>query len=100
MSDQPSTLPVGGKIGNDDVRARNRAHEHFTDWATGDGAKVLFFLSKTPRDPSQLWVYVDGKRMRPNDRATAYDFALSGNRVTFAVAPAAGKAITFDQVSS
>lgn len=81
-------LPVAGKIGDDDQQARNRTHRHYIEWFIGDGATLEFVLSKTPANVSQLMVFVAGLLMRPNDRATVYDYALNGARVKFTVAPA------------
>jgi len=80
-------IQQGGKIGGTEQQKRNRTHQHYQDWAIGNGVKTVYWLTKTPRDTSQLAVYVNGLRKRPKERATAYDFSLSENRVTFVVAP-------------
>lgn len=58
-------------------------------WAVGDGVKTVFFLDKVPTHSKGLWVFVNGLRFRPADRATPYDYSVSGNRVTFTAAPGA-----------
>ena len=78
----------------------SRTHTHTVQWATGDGTTKVFHLAKTPANPSQLKVFVAGLLKRPNDRGTAYDYALSGSTVTFTAAPANLAAIAFDQVAA
>lgn len=91
-------IPTAGKIGDNDQQARNRTHQHKQDWFTGDGAKTRFALSFTPRDVTQMAVYVSGLRMRPKDRGTAYDFALDGSVLVLVVAPAIAANICVDEV--
>lgn len=98
MIGSPEQIPVAGKIGDDPSQARNRTHQHFTNWFTGDGSKTRFALSFTPRDVSQVMAYVDGLRKRPADRGTAYDFLIDGSVIVFTVAPANTKAVCVDGV--
>jgi hypothetical protein len=94
------TIPQTTRSANQGAQSQARTHQHYQDWATGDGVKTLYFLTKTPRDVSQLAVYVNGARKRPKDRATAYDFSLSSNNVLFVVAPPNGQYVCFDIISS
>jgi hypothetical protein len=100
MATAPSTIPIGGKIGDDDQQAWQRTHQHYTTTAVGDGATVLFPLPKTPSNASQLMVYVSGLRMTASNRGTANDYTIKGSTIVFAVAPAMSAPITFDLISS
>lgn len=97
MMDSQTVSPAQGA--NQGAQSKQRAHQHYQDWFTGDGVKTRFALSHTPRDVSQLAVYVAGLRKRPKDRATAFDFSLAGSVVVFVAAPAAAANIVVDLVS-
>jgi len=90
-------------------RASNRMHQHYQQWFTGDGAKTEFLLTRTIGRPEDVAVYVDGLRMRPKDRGTAYDFKIRGhsagyagekNAITFTAAPANGDYVCVDIIST
>jgi hypothetical protein len=97
-------LPVAqpAKGANQGAQQTQRAHQHYQQWATGDGVKTRFALTKTPRDVTQIAVYVAGLRKRPAERGVAFDFSLvNGNGVVlFVAAPAAAANICFDVVST
>ena len=94
------TLPQSGKIGDDPQPRGNRTHQHYRDTAVGDGAKTVFFLSKSPTNDAQCHVYVSGLLKTPSASGTANDYTLSGNKVTFVAAPALNAPISFLMVSS
>lgn len=91
-------LPVAGKIGDDNQQARNRTHVHYQDYFTGDGSQTRFALSHTPRDTTQMAVYVAGLRLTPKIRATAYDFAMDGSVLVLTAAPSIGVHILVDEI--
>lgn len=98
MKDDVTVAPAKGA--NQGNEARQRAHQHYTEWFTGDGVKTRFALAKTPRDDTQIAVYVAGLRKRPAARGVAFDFSLSGgNTVVFVAAPAAAANICVDHVN-
>lgn len=90
MKEIAQEIPQTSQSANQGAQPRTRTHQHYSERANGTGAKVLFALGHTPRDVTQLAVYVGGLRMRPKSRAVANDYSLFENRVTFVVAPAAG----------
>lgn len=90
---------TGGRVEGSVQQVGNRLHSQNTQWEVGDGAKTLFFLAKKPRNADGLLVFVGGALKRPADRGTAYDYTLSDNRVTFAVAPGAAVNIAFHVAS-
>lgn len=92
----PSTVKIGGES----TALPSRSHEHRQVWFTGDGTTTQYALDWTPRDVSQIAVYVAGARQRPADRGTAYDFSLTGSTITFSSAPAGSAAICIDEVTS
>lgn len=92
------TTPVAGKIGDDEQTARNRTHQHFQDYFTGNGSKTRFALAHTPRDTTQMAVYVSGLRKLPKLLAAANDFSLDGSVLVFAAAPANLAPILVDTV--
>jgi hypothetical protein len=102
MADSAPTgsFPVGGKIGADDQQARQRTHQHYTLGATGNGTQVLFPLTKTPSNASQIMVYVNGLRLTANAQGVTHDYSVNGATVTFTTAPANAATITFDLISS
>lgn len=75
-------------------------HRHYSEWATGDGTKTVFFLAHTPSTDSELIVTVAGLVKRPSASGTTYDYALAGNKVTFAAAPAAAAHVGFHIASA
>ena len=90
-------------------RINNRTHQHYQLWFTGDGAKTEFFLTKNIGRPEDVAVYVDGARMRPKDKGTAYDFQIRGhtpgysgdkNAIKFTAAPANGVNVCVDIIST
>lgn len=100
MKDLNPTTP--SKAANQGAQPKQRAHQHYQQWAVGDGVKTRFPLEKTPRDISQIAVYAAGLRKRPAERGVAFDFSLvNGNAVVlFVAAPAAAANICFDVVST
>lgn len=100
MKEQTAAPPAKGA--NQGAQPQQRAHQHYQQWATGDGVKTRFPLEKTPRDVTQIGVYVAGLRKRPADRGVAFDFALVNSNavVLFLAAPAAAANICFDVVST
>lgn len=96
-----SNIPRAGKIGGDDPQSiAVRTHQHYRDDAAGTGLKTVFFLSKSPANIAQLHVYVSGLLKTPASPGVPNDYALSANKVTFTVAPAAGAPVSFLMVSS
>lgn len=93
----PLELPVTGRSANQGHQPLTRSHVHAQEWFTGDGTKTVFALSFTPRDTSQLAVYVGGARLRPADRGTAYDFTIDGTKLVLTAAPVLGTAICIDE---
>jgi hypothetical protein len=94
------TVPQAGKIGDDSQARGVRTHQHYRDEFVGDGVKTVFFLSKTPSNSAQLLVFVAGLLKLPAAPGAANDYSLSGNRLTFAAAPAAAAKISCPMVSS
>jgi hypothetical protein len=82
------TLPTQAK-------ASQRLSQPYQQWATGDGVKTTFFLTKAPTLAGGLLVSVHGLVYRPDENGTAYDYAVDGNKVTFHIAPTAGWNIGF-----
>lgn len=95
-----TTIPRAGKIGDDPQAQAVRTHQHYRDEFVGDGVKTVFFLSKSPSNSAQLLVFVAGLLKLPAAPGAANDYALSGNKITFAVAPAAAAKISCPMVSS
>lgn len=97
-----SNIPRSGKIGGDDPQAQGvRTHQHYRDdTQLGNGVKTVFFLPKTPANVAQLHVYVSGLLKQPGLPSVPNDYSLSGNKVTFTVAPANLAPISFLMVSS
>lgn len=91
-------LPVAGKIGDDPQQRGNRTHIHYQDYFTGDGTETRFALSHTPRDTTQMAVYVAGLRLMPKQRAIAHDFTLDGSVLLLTTAPANLAPIVVDLV--
>ena len=50
----PFGVPAAGKIGDDPQQARNRTHQHYTEFQTGNGSATLFFLQKTPANLTEV----------------------------------------------
>lgn len=98
MKDQTVASPAKGA--NQGPQPQQRAHQHYQQWATGDGVKTRFALEKTPRDVTQIAVYVAGLRKRPADRGVAFDFSLAGSVVVLVAAPAAAAPVCFDVIST
>ena len=59
-----------------------------TDTLTGDGSTQAFTLTSSPSSVHLLSVKISGQRKKPVD-----DFTVSGNTLTFGVAPASGAKI-------
>jgi hypothetical protein len=98
MKEQTAAPPAKGA--NQGAQPKQRAHQHYQEWFTGDGVKTRFALAKTPRDVTQLAVYVAGLRKRPAERGVAFDFSLVGHGVlVFVAAPAAAANVCVDHVS-
>lgn len=96
-----------GPKGRSPQQLLGMAHKHYLQWATGDGAEDEFALEVTVLRLENVRVYVSGVLMRPDDRGTAYDYAVRGltpgyegdsNRVRFTAAPANGADIAFELV--
>lgn len=96
----PSAVPRAGKIGDDPQAQGVRTHQHYRDEFVGDGVKTVFFLSKSPSNSAQLLVFVAGLLKLPAAPGAANDYSLSGNKITFAAAPAAAAKISCPMVSS
>lgn len=92
-------VPSTAQSANQGDQPRQRTHQHRQTWFTGNGTKTTFALPYTPRDLTQVAVYVAGLRKRPADKGTAFDFTITGSQLIFAVAPILGAAIGVDQVS-
>ena len=96
-----------GPKGRSPEQLLGMAHKHYLQWATGDGVEDEFALDVTVLRLDNVRVFVGGVLMRPNDRGTAYDYAVRGltpgyegdsNRVRFTAVPANGADIAFDVV--
>jgi hypothetical protein len=86
-----------------------RLHQHYTERFVGDGAKTEFLLTHTYGRPDDVCVFVNGNRMRPQDRATAHDFKVRGitagydgdrNAIKFTVAPVLNADVCVDVIST
>lgn len=87
------------KAANQGAQEKQRSHQHYQEWFTGDGVKTRFALAKTPRDATQIHVFVAGLRKRPAERGTAFDFSIAGSVLVFVAAPAAAANVCVDHVS-
>lgn len=70
--------------------ARTAGLEPIYETATGDGFQTVFTLANGPVNLAALIVFINGIQKRPT-----VDFTVSGNDVTFLVAPGSGDAIDF-----
>lgn len=82
-----------------DAQQKQRTHQHSTQYGNGTGAQTVFFLEPEPRQV--LGVYVGGARKSEAAAGGTADYIVSGNKVTFAVAPVAGtRNVVFDILSA
>ena len=86
-------------------RTNNRAHQHYTETFTGDGAKTVFFLAHNYATSHDVQVHVGGSRKRAAEPGTAHDYSLRGvtsgfdgdkNAIKFGAAPGNGADIVVD----
>ena len=60
---------------------------------TGDNSTTNFTMSKSPPDPRNILVTLDGVVQYPSDSVTTRAYTISSNVISFASAPASGVAI-------
>lgn len=97
--DASQVTPRAGIIGDDLGRASNRTHQHYIDEFVGDGGAIVFTLSKTPVNSAQLQVFVAGLKKRRSVRNVPNDYTLTGNKITFQVAPPLGAYVDVHSVA-
>tara|TARA_B100000965_G_C19585426_1_gene755522 strand:- start:253 stop:1788 length:1536 start_codon:yes stop_codon:yes gene_type:complete len=94
-----STAPASTDTVFGSIMASNVSSFEISDNAidnfTGDNSTVNFTLSKTPPDPRNILVTLDGVVQYPSDSGTtrAYTVATNSNVLSFVSAPATGVAI-------
>ena len=94
-----STAPASTDTVFGSIMASNASSFEISDNAidnfTGDNSTVNFTLSKTPPDPRNILVTLDGVVQYPSDSGTtrAYTVATNSNVLSFVSAPATGVAI-------
>lgn len=83
------------RITPDARHVSQRLSQPYLQQATGDGATTVFYLTKAPTISGGLMVYEDGLARTPDLNGTANDYSVAGNKITFAVAPAAAAKLLF-----
>lgn len=81
-------------------KASQRTHQHYRQWAEGDGATTVFYLEHAPAIAGPvLDVYVDGLLQRPAEPGLLHDYVYAAGVVAFTAPPAVGAPICFATVS-
>lgn len=83
------------RITPDARHVSQRLSQPYLQQATGDGATTVFYLTKAPTIAGGLMVFNAGLAQTPASNGTANDYSVSGNKITFTVAPAAAAKLLF-----